>query len=182
MNFMEMGLPFAHAVLAAATADQYALADGEAHEIRFYDWMGLNRRIARRPEVAGIPLTDVDKDRYIADRLAAARLRGAADLAEVEQGARAAIAAIPEAHTLPSFDQLLSDAEGRIWLRDFMRGPAGDVGSAWTVYGRDGVVERRVTTPAGLRVTHVGQEWITGVERDSLDVEYVVVYRLERGR
>ena len=44
----------------------------------------------------------------------------------------------------------------------------------------DGRVERRVVTPTNLDATHATREYVTGVERDSLGVEFVVSYQLER--
>jgi len=178
--WLDLGLPFGHSVFAAVRSDYYALANGEGHEIQFYDWTGIKRRVARRPESAGIPLTDIDKAQYITDRMEAARQAGRGSLEALEQTFRDMVAAIPDGHTMPSFDQLVSDVEGRIWLRDFVSDASDGLDVAWTVFTPDSRVERRVVTPVGLQVMHVGPEYITGVERDSLGVEYVVIYDLER--
>jgi hypothetical protein len=175
------GMPFAHAVAAAATADSYAIADGGTGEIRYYDWSGALTRIARVPEVSGVVFTDDHKSRFVDYQIAAARQRGSADPSGVEEGARQQMAIIPDGHTMPTFADLLSDVDGRIWLREFAPVWVDETDHAWTVFGPDGRVERKVRTPLDLRVLHVDPEFVTGVERDSLDVEYVTVHRLERG-
>jgi hypothetical protein len=68
---------------------------------------------------------------------------------------------------------------GRIWLRHFLPEWRADEGRTWTVHGLEGRVLGRVETPPGFRVTHVTPEHVVGVERDALDVEYVVVYAPE---
>jgi hypothetical protein len=178
---VDQGLPFAHHVFGAAGPEYYALAEGVTDEIQFYDWTGVKKRVARRPETAGIPVTDTDYARYVEDRVEAARQAGRRSLAAVEQTIWDMIGSLPSGHTMPSFDHLLSDADGRIWLRNFVAFRNDEVESAWMVFGSDGFVERRVITPPGLEPMHVASERVTGVERDSLDVEYVVVYRLEPG-
>lgn len=181
--FVDQGLPFAHHVLEAAGAagsEYFALAEGIVDEIQYHDWTGVKRRVARRPENAGIPLTDTDYARYVEDRMQAARQAGRGSLAAVEQTIRDMIASLPAGHTMPTFDHLLSDVEGRIWLRDFVPFRSDELEGAWTVFGSDGFIERRVFTPPGLEVMHVASEHVTGVERDSMGVEYVVVHRLER--
>jgi len=109
----------------------------------------------------------------------AATARGASNLGTVEENAKIRLAVIPEGHTVPAFDWLITDADGRIWLRDFVPPWSESAEYDWTVHSTTGRVERRVSTPANLNVTHVRGGHVTGVVRDSPDVEYVVVSRLE---
>jgi hypothetical protein len=180
-RFQVSGMPFARDVAAAGTADGYALADGGTGEIRFHDWAGALTRIARQPGLGDQLLTSDDKARFVEHTVDAARQRGNTNMSVMEDAARQQMDIIPEGHTMPTFSDLLSDVEGRIWLRDYAPVWVDQTEYAWTVFGTDGRVERRVKTPVDLRVLHVGPEYVTGVERDSLDVEYVVVYRLMPG-
>jgi hypothetical protein len=169
-------------VFEAAGPEYYALAEGVVDEIQFYDWTGVRKRVARRPEAAGTAVTDTDFARYVEARMAAARQAGRRSLAAEEQTIWNMIASLPAGHTMPSFDHLLSDADGRIWLRDFVPFRNGEPAGVWTVFTPDGFVERTVITPPGLELMHVAAEHVTGVERDPMGVEYVVVYRLEHQR
>jgi hypothetical protein len=180
-RFQVFGMPFAREVAAAAATDGFALADGGTSEIRFHDWAGALTRIARQPGLGATLLTSDDKARFVEHTVDAASQRGNTNLSVIENAARQQMDIIPEGHTMPTFADLLSDAEGRIWLRDFAPVWVDETEYAWTVFGTDGRVERRVKTPVDLRVLQVGPDYVTGVERDSLDVEYVAVYRLVRG-
>ena len=82
---------------------------------------------------------------------------------------------------MPVFGRVLVDAEQRIWVRDYIAPWAGDLPQQWTVLDPEGRPLARVETPVGLDVMHIGAEHVTGVVRDELDVEYVVVYRVENG-
>lgn len=67
---------------------------------------------------------------------------------------------------------------GRIWTTRWV---ASDAPLRWTVYDLAGRPVGRLTTPARFEVHDQGQDWVLGVWRDSLDVEYVRSYRLDRG-
>ena len=80
---------------------------------------------------------------------------------------------------MPSFDRLLVDMEGRIWMRDYTPQGTVDLDQTWTVYQPDGHIRSRVAVPASITVMHAGRGYVTGVARDSLDVEYVVVHAIK---
>jgi hypothetical protein len=175
----QMGMPFAHHVLAARSADHLVLAIGDDHELEILDGNGALRRIVRRLDAPPSLLSDEHLERYVRHDVQAAAARGASNLGTVEENARIRLAVIPDGHTVPSFDRLLTDADGRIWLRDFAPPWSETAENSWTVYDSTGRVERRVSTPSNLNVTHVRSDYVTGVVRDSLDVEYVVVHHLK---
>jgi hypothetical protein len=119
-RFQVFGMPFAREVAAAAATDGFALADGGTSEIRFHDWAGALTRIARQPGLGATLLTSDDKARFVEHTVDAASQRGNTNLSVIENAARQQMDIIPEGHTMPTFADLLSDAEGRIWLRDFV--------------------------------------------------------------
>ena len=174
------GLTFGHRAFAVATADQYAIVDGKSDEIRYYGWTGSTMRISRRMDVNAVALTEDDRRRYVAEAVKRATGSGPGSPSAIEEGARNQLDALPSGHTMPVFDAVLSDSEGRIWLRDFVPTWVDKHANAWTVINPAGRVERRVAVPVDITLTHVGGEYVTGVARDSLEVEYVVVYRLEK--
>jgi hypothetical protein len=58
--------------------------------------------------------------------------------------------------------------------------PPGDVHSAWTIFDRDGAVSGRVMAPQGFSVLEIGGDYILGVYRDDMGVEYLRQYSLQR--
>jgi hypothetical protein len=83
-----------------------------------------------------------------------------------------------EAH--PFFDALELDTTGHLWAREPLPGDAedGEAPRTWQVFDPEGVWLGSVETPAGVRVTEIGEDYLLGIVRDDLDVEYVRMYRL----
>ena len=181
-RMQQFGMPFAHRSFAAGWNDRFALVLGDRHEIEFRDWTGLLTRISRRPAVSDIPITDEDQRRYVAHALESAISRGAPNPGAREKAAEDQLRIVPAGHSMPSFEAVLADSEGYLWLRDFLPPWSAPSEHVWTVYRPDGHVECRVTLPSDLSVMHVGLQFVTGVVRDANDVEYVVVFRLERAQ
>lgn len=66
---------------------------------------------------------------------------------------------------------------GRIWATDWV---SENEPVDWAVYDLDGRRVALVTTPARFELYDQGEDWVLGVQRDSLDVEHVVLYPLDR--
>ena len=85
---------------------------------------------------------------------------------------------VPEAHL--AFDHHHSET-----IRN--RGDAenhiidGDAPSEWVVFDGSGRMLGSVTTPAGLEVTEIGEDFVLGIWRDELDVQHVQLYELMKG-
>lgn len=75
---------------------------------------------------------------------------------------------------MPAYADLLPDALGNLWAK------AGSGGSDWFVFNPSGEYVGRVQIPKGLTVHQIGQDFVLGVERDELDVQHVIQYRLSR--
>ena len=88
----------------------------------------------------------------------------------------------PHRETHPFFDALELDTAGYLWVREPAPADAdeAEVSRTWQVFDPDGVWLGRFETPAGLRVTEIGEDYLLGIVRDDFDVEYVRMYRLER--
>jgi hypothetical protein len=84
--------------------------------------------------------------------------------------------------THPFFDALELDTAGYLWVREPLPGDAvdGEAPRTWQVFDPEGVWLGSVETPAGVRVTEIGEDYLLGIVRDEFDVEYVRMYRLER--
>ena len=79
---------------------------------------------------------------------------------------------------LPYLEGLLVTTDGSIWLR---RTESPRDGESWLVLDPDGKPSAEILTPTDLRVLLVHGDDVWGVEIDSLDVNYIVRYRLDRG-
>ena len=77
---------------------------------------------------------------------------------------------------LPVYQDLLVDGTGRIWVERY-RAP-GETTPEWDVFDVDGIWLGKVETPHRFRVMEIGDDYLAGVFRDELDVEYVRVYEL----
>ena len=175
----QMGLPFAHPLLVGGSGAHLLIGRSEAQQLEILDSNAVLRRIARRLDEPVRLLTDQDRAAYVSRAVEAAHARGQANTTALEKGLADLLAVVPEGHTMPSFDRLLVDMEGRIWMRDYTPQRTVDLDRTWTVYQPDGHIRSRVAVPASITVMHAGRGYVTGVARDSLDVEYVVVHAIK---
>lgn len=134
---------------------------------------GDTTRVVVRP-LEPTPVTDADVSRALSN---AERLRDA-DV-DLDPGL------VPE--TRPFFTDLIVDDTGALWVRR-MEDPAGveyraeETGEAWyDVFDPDGRFLGRLDAPVERYPTpRITGDHLVGVVRDSLDVEYVEVYRIEK--
>ncbi len=84
------------------------------------------------------------------------------------------------AETLPAFERLLTDDEGRLWISEYGLHRPGEPPRVWWVVEPGGDVLGRVELPVGFRLLRVEEDELLGVERDEFDVPYLVGYRLRR--
>jgi hypothetical protein len=103
------------------------------------------------------------------------RLRGVP--AEHRPARERLLAELPAAERHAAVRRTLADEAGRLWAevnpRPGHRGP-----SRWLVFDDDGVVIARVELPPRFTPHEIGRNYVLGVQRDALDIEYVVRYRL----
>lgn len=85
----------------------------------------------------------------------------------------------PEGVPLPIYSEILVDGEGLVWLEEYPG--RRDDSRRWRVLGPDGKQLGHVEVPGPFLVTDTGANHVLGVWTDTLDVEYVHVYRLSRG-
>jgi hypothetical protein len=86
------------------------------------------------------------------------------------------------ARSLPSFGFLRTDEAGLLWVSEYVgHVPGAQPGRWWLVEGGGGVLGHVALPPTLDRVLHIGEDELLGVERDELDVPYVVAYRIARG-
>jgi len=85
-----------------------------------------------------------------------------------------ALSARPE--TLPAYDRIVVDDHGRLWVRAWS---ALDPATRWWVFDGGGELLGSVHVPGATTITSIRCGWAWGVEKDQLDVSYVVRYALQ---
>lgn len=131
---------------------------------------GLLRRIRLRGPDLSVGPEDVE--RVIAGRVEAAP-------PERRPGLRRRLESSPVPGTRPAYGGLLADAAGNLWVSEWE--PYPRIPRRWTVIDPRGRWLGPVTMPPAFHPLDIGGDWILGMERDSLDVERVVLRRLRKG-
>ncbi len=122
-----------------------------------------------RAQVRTATVTDADVAEL--KRIQLARAGTARDSAQLET----TIAEADRMERFPVLSLLRTDSLGRIWMRAFAWRDS-DSAVRWLVFESTGRVLGTVTTPAGLQVYEIGEDYILGVERDEADAEGIVMY------
>jgi hypothetical protein len=171
-------LPFGRASHAAAGGDAFFGGESDRFEVRQWSPGGELRRVIRAA-IEPRPVTPEHLARYEAERQEAGQRRGrvAALLGAFSAAADPEEADLPHRETLPFFDRIVVDRSGHLWVKEF--GFDREPGR-WQVFGSDGGWLGALSTPAGFRITDVGHDYVLGVAIDSLGVERVRLYALER--
>lgn len=160
--------PLGHTAALAPAGSLMAVTDGRSFAIRSYGSDGALRRIVRGP-IEPLALTDSMRQRYFAARL------GGPARQEREWLARAGN---PMPDATPAYEALIADADGFLWARRFTI--PGDDMQRWGVFGPDGPFLGYVALPAGLDVLEIGADYVLGKVQDSLGVERVLEFRLNK--
>jgi len=81
---------------------------------------------------------------------------------------------------LPAVGHVIGAEDGTIWLRRFdpVELETGEEVFEWWVLDGEGAPLARARTPVGLDVRLITDDMVWGLERDELDVEYIVRHRL----
>ena len=160
--------PFSPFVAMAARDTAIHTAYTGVVEVRTHTLGGGLRRIAR-VSFDPRPITEDDVERAMEEGL------GGLPPQIVERiGAPDPDRAPP---TMPAIWGIQVDEAGRLWVEPYRpRWEPRD--SAWTVLDADGTLLGRVFLPPRFRPYHIGTDRVTGVWRDTMDVEYVRMYRL----
>ena len=156
--------------MRAIGGGRVAMGDGSQYRIEV--WAGDEGRLSIRRPVEPRPVTSAHVEAWLDDLLARypedrhAALRS--DYAEIEPAA-----------TMPAYSEIQLDAGGNLWVERF-RVPGASSPRTWDVFDRDGRWLGGVDLPEGLDVYEIGTDYVLGLERDDMDVEYVRVYEVDR--
>ena len=180
--------PFGRTGSVAVGPGGIATTVGDRFEIDIRDTSGVLRRIVR-VQGRDTPLTEDDIARF--REIAMPIMARAPDDARIFERllARDALPA-----TQPSIAVLRFDATGNLWVRAYdmsdatesfeartdRASPIREPNRRWTVLDSTGRLLGDIALPPRFDVHEIGDDWVLGVWRDSLDVEHVQLYRLRK--
>lgn len=164
-------IPFGKYPMAAVGRDHLFYGSGDRWEVRAYDAAGTLDRIIRLDR-APAPVGDRDLAAYIDDRIAQA------DDPSEAPAIRDTYTDMPIPEVFPAFAGLATDPLGYLWVERF-RVP-GDEVPVHDIFDPQGGLVGVVTLPQGVEILEIGEDYLLGLVRDELDVEYVKLFRLGR--
>lgn len=141
-------------------------------EIRAFAEDGTLARIVRRDHAARPPTAE-EVAGYIEEQVSAYP----DDIAAEQRGR---YESVPVAENMPAFTSVMVDRRNHLWVEEYELPGEERPGSLWTVFDAQGRVLGFVETPDGLEIFEIGEDYILGLWRDELEVEYVQVWELER--
>jgi hypothetical protein len=120
-----------------------------------------------------VDLQPGDLEEYIQGRMAQVS-------PERRPGVRQELEAMPVPDTKPGYGAILTDEAGNLWVAEWAASP--HTPKRWDVLDPAGHWLGAVEVPGRFFPYGIGADWILGVETDDLEVEYVVLYPLNKTR
>ena len=164
-------LPFGRMTEVALSGVGYYEGYTDRYEIARRDRAGAADLLIRASRTV-VPVTDADVAAHKAERLKSADSQFRPQLERLYQD-------IPFPSTMPAFSDLQVDAAGNLWVLEVR--PPGDEQRLWTVFDTAGRMLGAIETPPGVSIREIGRDYLLGTWSDDLDVQYVRLYRLDRG-
>ena len=90
------------------------------------------------------------------------------------------LAAIEYPTHFPAYAGITVDADGHVWIREYVWPEDAAVPQQWQVFDAEGRWLGGVSMPAGFTALHIGADEVLGIYRDDMDVEHLQAYRLTR--
>ena len=165
--------PFLPTFETATDGSIVAFGNTVRFEIRMLDTSGSIVRIIRR-EQERRPVSDGRRERWIAGRLSDMEDDGT----ERSRRRRALYDDIPFPDTLPAFETLSLQQGGRLWVKETSLGDSPSATAPWSVFDSDGRPLGAVEMPAGFEPFEIGTDYVLGLWKDDLGVEYVQLYEI----
>lgn len=164
-------IPFGKHAMATAAPDRMYFGSGDSWEIQGYGLDGrLNRLIRLDREL--LPVTGDLMAAHL--RAEEAEAVDEAQAREIRQG----IEEMPIPDFLPAFASLHSDKVDHLWV-ERSRGPE-DSPPTFDIFNPEGTLVGLASLPADLSVLEIGDDYLLGLFRDELEVEYLRLYPLRR--
>ena len=153
-------LPIGRNTVVAANTHHIAIADQARLAVDYYEPNGMLAAILR-----------VESPPQLLDRGRFAASQGNS----CPTGACWQDASLPD--TLPSFDQLLLDPGGNLWVQEFV--PEYDEREPqWLIFDKDGNIVAEAVMPTGFVPHQAGRNWLLGLTTDELGLQYVELWSI----
>jgi len=165
-------LPFGRTTELAVWRDRYYAGYTDRYEIERLNETGVPDLVVRARRAVA-PVTDADVAAHKAQRMADADAQWRPRLERLYQD-------IPFPSTMPAFSDLQVDANGNLWVLEVR--PPGDERRIWTVFDTTARMLGAIETPPAVSIRDIGRDYLLGTWSDELDVQYVRLYALERGK
>lgn len=154
----------------AASEAGIAVGVTDRFEILVHDSRGnLQERL--RMSAMGRPVGPAEREAWVEGLVAGA---ASTDPEVLRRSARQRLDRFPPPDTVPAFGDLHLTSDGRLWVPEYPLAPRETV--TWWAFDPGGGLLGRVEIPSDLAVRSFTADAVLGVERDELDVPYVVRY------
>jgi hypothetical protein len=160
--------------IQGAADDGFWWSTGDRYEIAFYDTLGVQRRMIRRP-VQPRPVADADLEAYRNAHFE--QVRRFQGNAGVERARRGLDDGMVGDH-VPLFSVAFVDRDRRLWVAESTWPDLAATPRRWSVFDPDGVWLGDVDAPPGLRFADARGDTVLGIWRDELDVQHVHTHRI----
>lgn len=165
--------PLGKQTMIGVGATSVFVGTGDRFEIQEFSLEGKHLQTIREDR-ATVPVTTAEVEAYVSDFIA--RASGRVNTSTYRQYFQE----IEWPKTYPAYGQLKVDGAGNLWVEEYPI-PGKDIRD-WTIYSRSGGRIAVITLPRGFRLLEAGRDYVLGVWRDELDVDYIRVYGLVKER
>jgi len=164
-------LPFGRSTELGVWDDRYYAGYTDRYEIVRRTEAGAPDLVIRAQRPA-VPVTDAAVAAHKAERLERTDAQFRPQMERLYQD-------IPFPPTMPAFSDLQVDADGNLWVLEVTL--PGDERRRWTVFDTTGRMLGSIETPPAVSLREIGRDYLLGTWTDDLEVQYVRLYRLDRG-
>jgi hypothetical protein len=168
---------FGRGAAVTTTHEGFAVAVNDRYQIDRYDGSArLRYSVRHRAEPRAISAADMDSARAAQELLFR--------VPDQRPLLREAYAQMPVATTMPAigstlpgrYPWIVNGAAGALWVLNY-QSPV-EKSATWSIFDEAGVLHGTLALPNGFILHEVGVDYLLGVQRDSLDTERIVKYRL----
>jgi hypothetical protein len=170
----------------SANASRIASIDTESFAVTISDPTGKPTLLIRR-EVHPPEATQQEFEKYVEGRMNAVFGQEDNPSSEDVDRLRSGLLNLPRSNTLPVLRSVTLDEAGNIWIEPYFH--TGEIPPPFQVFQPDGTWLGDVTFPKGLDrgfiqylapSLQIGSDFVLGIWKDDLDVQYVRLYELEK--
>lgn len=164
--------PFPKSTLIDVKGDSIYVGTANTMEVAIFRPEGMVEAVFRYSGV-DLDVSQGDRDWW------AARITEMASTPQDEQMLGPVLGALVFPETRAAFSDLMVDPSGLVWLRTGRHFPPLAPSTEWTGFSREGMLLGTLSLPERFEVLEFGEDYVLGVWKDEMDVEFVRLYSLE---